>query len=306
MKHPLAPTTLIITFFLLAQITGLGLLATDITTTVDEVTGEITTEYSDTIGGPRPETTGASSFALLVIGVAIGTGILLLLAKYQMKKFWKVWYFLAVWLAISIALGAIIPATAAYLIAAALTAAKIFKPNLLIHNTTEVLVYTGIAFLIVPIFNLFWASMLLLAIAAYDAYAVWKSKHMISLANFQTESNLFAGLQIPYTNDNKPTNKQLQPKKKTTKKQTTQAQAAILGGGDIAFPLLFAGTAMQWLAEQGKTNLEAYLLSLIIVAAAAASLITLFYFSKKHRFYPAMPFLSAGCFVGLGLLVLVI
>jgi presenilin-like A22 family membrane protease len=29
-------------------------------------------------------------------------------------------------------------------------------------------------------------------------YAVWKSKHMVSLANFTAESKVFAGLLVPY------------------------------------------------------------------------------------------------------------
>ena len=307
MKHPISPTALIILFFVLSQLIGVGLLATDITTTLDEQTGEITTEYSETIGGPRPETTGAGSFAFLAIGVSIGTILLLILAKFKLQKLWKVWYFLAVWIAIAIALGAIMPALIAYTAALGLAAWKILRSNTLIHNLTEILVYTGIAFLIVPIFDVFWASLLLIAIAIYDAIAVWKSKHMISLANFQTESKLFAGLQIPYTeqgiSSQTPTKK---PKQPTKNNKAPTGRTAILGGGDIAFPLLFTGTILQWLVETGYSNLEAYLLSLVVIATSAASLAALFWLAKKDRFYPAMPPLATGCFVGLAILILLV
>lgn len=307
MKHPLTPTVLIILFFLLAQISGLALLAADITTQTDEVTGETTVEYSETIGGPRPDTTGGTSFIFLAVGVTIGTIILLILAKLQLQKIWKVWYFLAVWVAMAIAIGAVLPAIIAYIATFILTAWKIFKPNLFVHNISEVLVYTGIAFLLVPIFDVFWASMLLIAIAIYDAIAVWKSKHMISLANFQTESKLFAGLQIPYNHAPPPITKpQKTTSEKTTKKKKTKTHSAILGGGDIAFPLLYTGAILQMLVTTGYTSLEAFLLSLIITAAAAASLVVLFTLAKKDRFYPAMPILSTGCFVGYAILLLVI
>ncbi len=45
--------------------------------------------------------------------------------------------------------------------------------------------YTGIAILFVPILNVFWMIILLIVISIYDAYAVWKSKHMVKMANFQ-------------------------------------------------------------------------------------------------------------------------
>ena len=39
--------------------------------------------------------------------------------------------------------------------------------------------------------------LLLALISVYDVIAVFKSKHMVSMANFQTESKVFAGLAVP-------------------------------------------------------------------------------------------------------------
>jgi hypothetical protein len=39
--------------------------------------------------------------------------------------------------------------------------------------------------------------------------------------------------------------------------------------------------------------------ALLIVLGATLALAGLFYASKKGKFYPAMPFITAGCFVGL-------
>jgi len=69
-----------------------------------------------------------------------------------------------------------------------------------------------------------------------------------------------------------------------------KARIAVLGGGDIGFPLIFAGVVLK---EWGL------LPSLIIPIFALIALAGLFYFSKEKKFYPAMPFISAGCFVGL-------
>ena len=71
--------------------------------------------------------------------------------------------------------------------------------------------------------------------------------------------------------------------------------AAILGGGDIGFPLLFAGVAMKVFGFK----------ALIVSGFATLSLLFLFWMSEKKKFYPAMPFLTAGCFLGYAVLNLV-
>ena len=42
------------------------------------------------------------------------------------------------------------------------------------------------------------ASILLVLISIYDMIAVWKSKHMITLAKFQLDTKSFAGLAMNY------------------------------------------------------------------------------------------------------------
>ena len=76
-------------------------------------------------------------------------------------------------------------------------------------------------------------------------------------------------------------------KRKKTKK--VSVKMAMLGGGDMGFPLLFAGVIF-------KTS--GIYPSLILVATTTIALFGLFYFADKKKFYPAMPFVSIGCFVG--------
>jgi presenilin-like A22 family membrane protease len=224
-----------------------------------------------------------------------------------------VWFFIAVTLAMTVAIGALMHAWVAFLLALGLAYWKIFKPNMLVHNITEVLVYAGIALLIVPIFDVWYASLLFLVIAAYDAYAVWRSKHMVRMAEFQTDSKLFAGLTVPYgvekTASNAATKKLLKhnaAKQSSMKTASDGRRIAILGGGDIAFPLLYAGVIFNSLLVAGLSKSAAYGYSLIIVAGAAIGLTTLFVLAKKDKFYPAIPFLAAGCFAAYGVLQLIL
>jgi len=172
------------------------------------------------------------------------------------------------------------------------------KSNMIVHNLSEVFIYGGLAAIFVPIMNVFAAILLLLLIAVYDFIAVFKIKHMVTMAKFQTEEKLFAGLAIPY----KRQKKDKKIKKKTVTKIKKEAiRTAILGGGDIGFPLLFAGVALKDLIISNNIMI-AFLKTLIIPIATSLALLFLLVKSEKNKFYPAMPILSAGCFIGYGII----
>jgi len=139
-----------------------------------------------------------------------------------------------------------------------------------------------------------------IAISAYDMFAVWKSKHMITLAKFQAQSRAFAGFVIPYTKTGKISGIKGEMPKEIGGKGGRKV--AILGGGDIAFPLLFAGVVMDWLiVSVGLAKGAAMFQSWIVSIFAAVALLLLFVKAGKDKFYPAMPFISAGCFAGLSI-----
>jgi len=175
---------------------------------------------------------------------------------------------------------------------------KVFKPNVLVHNITEVFVYGGLAAIFVPTVRYVWvAFILLLVISVYDMIAVWKSKHMITLAKAQTKQNMFAGLAVPYK---RVKGTGIRAKKSMGGKE----KIAILGGGDIGFPLIFAGVVMRNLM-MADTALISFLKTLIIPLFVSIALLYLFFKGEKDKFYPAMPYLSVGCAVGYMVILLV-
>ena len=214
--------------------------------------------------------------------------------------------FIAVITTITITLGVFLPAFWALLIAALLTFLKIFRSNIVIHNLSEILIYAGIALLFVPLFNLFWITILLLIISVYDAFAVWQSKHMIKLAQFQTGNRLFAGFFVSKKAKVKTIKGTIAKKVKGTVKRgkvkKVRAREAILGGGDIAFPLIFAGVVMESLLLRGTAN--AFLATLIIPVVLTLVLLGLLLKGEQGKFYPAMPFLTAGCLIGAAIVFL--
>lgn len=315
MKHNLTITLVLLSFFLLAQVTGLWLINKDSKITINDQ-GSIVVTHGSTSIGERPQTEGFGSFLYLVIGVAIGTILVLILVKFKQAKIWRYWFFLAVWMALSISIGVLVKVKilfnydVAMFIALVLAVWKIWKPNIIIHNITEVLVYSGIAVLLVPIFDIFWAIMLLIAISLYDMYAVWKSKHMVKMAKFQTKSNVFAGLMIPYKMKDIKMQKSYINSKITKKLDTPtmpkeKPRIAILGGGDVVFPLIMTGTVMEGLLMEGLTKSQAFIQSSIMILTTTVALALLFFFAKKDKFYPAMPFVTAGCLIGWAIVLLI-
>ncbi len=294
MKHSVKITLILVAIFVLTQLLGVSLITKYIHVT--EQDGEVTIIHPDTTLGEAAEVENKStSYIPLVIAIIIGTVLILLLARFKAGRYWKFWFFLAVWLTMSVSFGVLINKYIALALACLLAIMKVWRKNVFVHNITEIFVYPGIVLIVLPILNVFSAFILLLLISAYDAYAVWKSKHMITLAKFQKKEGLFAGLSIPYH----------LPKKSPKKTKLVKSKSALLGGGDIAFPLLFIGTVIEHLiVVKHLAKSSALLYSLIMIATTTVALVLLFMFSKKDKFYPAMPFITAGCLVGYGIILL--
>src|SRR3989344_1682396 len=197
----------------------------------------------------KPEFEEQTSFIQIAIIILFATIFILLLLKFKAVKLFKAWYFISIFVTLVIAFGAFI--------------------------------YGGLAALFVPVLNIFSAVILLIIISVYDMIAVWKTKHMVSLAKFQAGSGAFAGLSIPY--NIKGISKNVSNKIIRSKTESI----AILGGGDIGFPLMLSGAVMKYMG---------LIPALIVSLFAAIALFCLFVFAKKKKFYPAIPFISAGCF----------
>ncbi|MCK5023361.1 MAG: hypothetical protein KAS04_04265, partial [Candidatus Aenigmarchaeota archaeon] len=302
MKHTLPITVIMVLIFVASQV--IGLYAINLNTTVTHTPeGDVVLEYDDTAIGERPDLYGPETFVYILFAILLGTGLIFLLVKFKKIMIWKAMFFFAIWMTCSITIGVFIEPMYAFIICFFLALFKVVKPNIWIHNATELFIYAGIAIIFVPMLDVLWVVLLLLAISAYDMFAVWKSKHMIGLAEFQTESKAFAGIMLSYKVKATEKIKKIKPRSvaKTAKKTVvskTQYKNAILGGGDIAFPLIFTGVVMDSLIRfHDIPKLLAFTEVLIITLTVAASLFGLMMLAKKDRFYPAMPFLTAGCLV---------
>jgi presenilin-like A22 family membrane protease len=278
MKHNVKITTILLLMFIVAQVIGLIVISL--------YQGQ-TLPY----GMQPPEMTTSASISSIIISIFLAVSLVFLLMKIKANWVMRIWFFSVVAIALAMTFNAftqnILPHSAIIVLIAGaiLSYIKIFKRDIIVHNLTELLIYPGIAAIFVPMLSILSVSILLVLISLYDIYAVWHSGIMQKMAKFQIqELKLFAGFFVPYMTKPLP--------KKTGKMKKVKVHLAILGGGDVVFPIMAAGVmliAYGWLA------------ALLVSAFAALGLLCLFIKAEKGEFYPAMPFISAGCFIGMAL-----
>jgi presenilin-like A22 family membrane protease len=270
MKYELKIIFILIFLFFISQIVGLAILYKDIK--VEVIDGMTEVVHTETIIGPRPDFYGPQSFIWMVSSILLMTGVLLLLIRFEKINWVKILFFSASFTTLSVALGVLMEPIFAYTIAFVLAVVKIFKPNKITHNMIEMLMYSGLVVLLVPLFDVTWMIALLIVISVYDIYAVWHSKHMVKMANFQIKSNIFSGIFIPLKESGK-IGKKIKKATKKVKQKTVKVQQAIMGGGDVAFPLLFSGVVMESLIKVNQLTKEmAFFKTLIIPVMVTISL----------------------------------
>jgi presenilin-like A22 family membrane protease len=262
MKHNLKVVSLMLLLFLVAQVIGLVVVS-------HYNTNELP------FGIERPEVEPDVAFVPMLLFILFATVVILILFRLKLFWLWKAWFFLSVFVTLAISFNVFVGLIAGLVGALILALWRLFFPNFLVNNFTEMFIYGAMATIFVPILNILSIFLLLAFISVYDYIAVRKTKHMIDMARSQEKTKLFAGLTIPYGKN-----------------------LAILGGGDIGFPLMFAAVVMMHF-NLGLLDYRTYLIPIF----SGMMLLALFVFGEKKKFYPAMPYLTLGCIVGLGILL---
>jgi len=321
MKHNLKITAILLAMFIVTQFIGLAVLHADVFH-VDAETSEgdvveVDNPYLTWIQPPEPETQAQSIgfFSSLLIAFVIAVFLLFLLTKLKIEFFLRLWFFVVVVIALFLAFFAflkIIPffkitvftgVIISLVLALVLAYIKIYRKILPIHNLTELLIYPGIATVFVPILNVYTIVALLIIISIYDIWAVWKSGIMQKMAKYQIQKlKIFSGFFVPYlSKGQKAQIKKLKMMQKLQKKKGKKSKArdkgkkfrvniAILGGGDIVFPIITAGVMLNTLGIWS---------AILVIAGATLGLSYLFFWAEKKKFYPAMPFITAGMFIAI-------
>jgi presenilin-like A22 family membrane protease len=317
MKHNLKITFILLAMFVLTQFIGIYVIKSDPFHIEKEINGTIESVPNPALSWIQPpEVEKESDFSKylgsIIFAFIIAISLLFLLTKFNAEFILKAWFFVVVMIALMISFIAIFPtikyaATMALIIALPLAFIKIYEKNFLVHNLTELFIYPGIAAVFVPILNIWTIIVLLIIISIYDMWAVWHSGIMQKMAKYQINKlKIFSGFFVPYVSKKmklKIEKMKKSMKKSELKKKRIKINIAILGGGDVIFPIIIAGvmlkTGIIGLPFGLKPFTGGVIPALFIIAGATIGLSYLFFFAEKKKFYPAMPFITAGIFAGI-------
>ncbi|MFP4051243.1 MAG: presenilin family intramembrane aspartyl protease PSH [Thermoplasmata archaeon] len=186
---------------------------------------------------------------------------------------------------------------AAVIMAIALTAVLYKHPEWYVVDTLAVIMGAGIAgifgmsFAILPVF------VLLIALAVYDFISVYKTKHMISLADGIMKMKVPVMMVVPRKRGYKFKEKEgvMQEVKDKSKKR----DAMFIGLGDFIIPGILAVSASIYLPSAVVFGLSAPL----VVAAgtiigAVSGMLVLMRFVLKGNPQAGLPFLNSGAIIG--------
>jgi presenilin-like A22 family membrane protease len=148
----------------------------------------------------------------------------------------------------------------------------------------------GISLAILPVF------ILLLVLAIYDAISVYKTKHMITLADAVTQERLPVLLVIPRTKGYSFL-KQKSLKEQIDKKE--KRDAMFMGLGDIVIPGVLVVSAFRWLPRgEGLVPFAYIFVAVFTLLGCLVGFFVLMRFVLKGNPQAGLPLLNGGAILG--------
>jgi presenilin-like A22 family membrane protease len=254
---------------------------------------------------------------IYIVVILVFTGIILLLAKYHLERLIQTVILGSVSISIVyvfyppflLLLGqspdtpapipATIAVTAAILIAYCMTVLLIVYPEWYVVDTTGVFLAIGITAILGFSMGVIPILILLTFLAVYDAISVYKTKHMVTLADNVVEARLPILLVIP---KEKEYSFLEQPGLQDQLDSGEEREAMFMGLGDIIIPGSLAVSALVYLPSKGIDALGGVGGNLVVaLGTLVGSLIgfmALMYFVQKGRPQAGLPLLNTGAILG--------
>lgn len=182
------------------------------------------------------------------------------------------------------------PVSLGFLLAAALTAWKFFRPTITSQNVAAVISGAGVGAILGASFGIAPSLLFLVILCIYDFVSVFITKHMVTLAKELTKIPMAFTIASPHKF------------KKATyvgiKNKKQKFHVFQLGVGDMVIPLMFSISLMR------RFPITSSLLS--IMGSATALVLLIYYMSKRPRPLPALPFISVGTLSGFIISMLIV
>jgi len=175
--------------------------------------------------------------APFIIMTAIFVAIVYVFKNRKFKgTFFKVFFIFAMSFGVLYFFGLWLPGIIVLPLVAVLVFFLIKRPSVILHNVAMIFAIAGMGSIIGSQITPQSVAVLFLVFALYDFIAVYKTKHMVKMADAMIENKAIVGFVIPQKTSDISIN---------LKKTEIKGKFMILGGGDIVFPLMFAVSVLQ-------------------------------------------------------------
>jgi presenilin-like A22 family membrane protease len=234
-----------------------------------------------------------------VVILLVFTAIILLIIKFRKKQALRIiflgsatllmFYVLYPVLAIFVA-NAVLTLGLSIVGAAVLLVAIVKKPEWYVIDAVALFIGVGAVATLGISLDIWIVIALLIVMAAYDAFSVYKTKHMVDLADSVMDLKLPVMFVIPKKREYSLLKETKGLKEKLKDKE--EREAYFLGVGDVVFPGILAVAAFHNLVNNGL------LMALSVLAGTLLGFVVLTVYVVKGNPQAGLPFLCSGAILG--------
>jgi len=176
-----------------------------------------------------------------------------------------------------------------------LVVALIFKPEWYVVNLAGFVVGTGAAIILGISFGILPVLILLVILAVYDAISVYKTKHMITLAEGVVPLKLPVMFVVPKTKGFKMADLDSKP----LTAEPEEREAMFMGVGDAVIPAILTVSAYVFLpTASGSFQYASLVVALGVVVGSAIGFLVLMRYVLKGNPQAGLPLLNGGAIIG--------
>ncbi len=182
-----------------------------------------------------------------------------------------------------------IPFSISLMLGTFMAGALMVKPEWYVIDITGVIMGAGIIAIFGLSFGILPALILLVVMAVYDFISVYRTKHMLDLADTVLETKLPIIIVAPKKKKYSFVNDKVKIRKESWDGGGEEREAMFMGLGDVIIPGILSASA--YLHLPSEINLT---IALSIIGGAFAGYLILLHFVFKGKAHAGLPFLNTG------------
>ncbi len=256
--------------------------------------------------GAFPDQNNPVNPLIYVVILILMTGLILLLIRLGLQVIIKIIFMIAVAttsvfvflpLVYQVLPDANLASLISLLLGIGLVAALLLKPEWYVVNLVGFVVGCGAAIVLGISFGILPVLILLVILAIYDAISVYKTKHMLALADGVVPLRLPVLFVVPKEKDFSMDS--LQREERITEKPAEERGAMLMGVGDAVIPAILTVSVFLSLPnESADFNYANLLVALGTLVGSCVGFFALMRYVMKGRPQAGLPLLNGGAIIG--------